>query len=250
MNAMPSQQPTRVPERLHRSALTILELLIVATLLSLILMAVYRIFFSQAKMVTQSIEFLHVNDSFRKIGTVLGADIREATNIEFPVPIHHEKIDTLTTQTGVILKLTKNEIDPSLPFTATMGQVAVRREIHYELEPNPHPAGQGGPRFRLMRTEFIEDSSGKQKQRREIVDNIRDMVAFRTLNKPMAPRNITSISDRILQPIPATQNGSGHNVVHVKVTVERPSSENQSQVYQISMLTSFYKRGREVFTNQ
>lgn len=230
--------------------MSIIEILIVTGLLSFILLVAYRVFFSQAKMVTQSIEFLQVNDSFRKINTVLGADVREATNIELPVPIHHEKIDALTTQTGLVLKLVKNELDPSLPFTSALGQIAVRREILYELEPNPHPASQGVARFKLVRTEFIEDSGGKQKQRREIVDNIRDMIVYRTLHKPMTPKNVAAANDQALQIVPSLQNGTGHHVVHLKVTVERPHLKDQSQVYQISMSTSYYKRGKEVWKNQ
>ena len=228
--------------------MTIPEVLIVLVLMCIIVFAAYKVFFSQAKMVHQSIEFMQVNDSFRKITMFLGNDIREATQIVLPLPIKAEDAEKQVTVPGVTLQLLKQELDPTLKPSGSMGQIGVLREIIYELENNPNPMAKTIPRYRLIRTEVITDRSGeKQKQRHEIVDNVRDLVVFRTIRKPMKPRNIDGIGDKLLELIPANETGHGNSLIHLRVTLERTRTKNTGDVYQISMATSFYKRGKEVF---
>jgi prepilin-type N-terminal cleavage/methylation domain-containing protein len=231
---------------------TIVELLVVITLLTFILLVAYRIFFSQAKTITQSIEFIQVNESFRKISMYLGNDVREATQIILPRPINLEAIDSVSTKPGVVLQLFKKEIDPSRDFAATMGQVAVLREVIYELEAAPRPQAPNVPRYRLIRTEYTQVKPGeKEKQRREIVDNLRDFMLFRTIRKPMKPRNVNKLGERSLEPEPHHLNGTGDGLLHLRVVLERARDhEGHGDVYQIALMTSFYKRGREVFPNQ
>ncbi|RCK80890.1 MAG: hypothetical protein OZSIB_2778 [Candidatus Ozemobacter sibiricus] len=242
--------PARRPGRPRRAAMTIPELLIVLVLVTIIVFVAYKVFFSQARMVQQSIEFMQVNDNFRKIVMFLGNDIREATRIILPNPIKHEEIGKQDTTAGVVLQLLKQEIDPRVKPAGPLGQVAVLREVIYELENNPNPNAKTIPRYRLIRTEFITDRTGeKQKQRHEIVDSVREFVLFRTIRKPFKPQNVDALKDRLLVPLPSQDSGTGNSLLHLRVTLERTRQQDVGSVYQISMATSFYKRGKEVYPN-
>ncbi|MDN5278207.1 MAG: hypothetical protein PWR01_2172 [Clostridiales bacterium] len=236
----------------QRNAFSLIELLIAISVTMLIVFFAYKIFFSQTEVVTKSIEFMQVNDSFRKVMTFMGDDIREATSIIKPVPVFTDKAESLTTQTGVVLKLQTSELDPTIPFDSPLGgQVALRREITYELEKIPNPDSQTVPRFRLIRTSVIEEKPGqKVTQRQVLVDNIRDLIIYRTVRKPFKPSNINGPRDRIAVARPLYESGTGNSLVHLKMVLERDRKDTElGEVYNIDLHTSFYKRGKEIFKN-
>lgn len=233
-------------------AFTFVELLIAVFIMSLIVFFAYRVFFSQAEVVTKSLEFMQVNDAFRKVMTFLGDDIRESTSIIEPMPIFSDKVNDLTTRPGVVLKLQSSELDPTIPFNSPLGgQVSARREITYELEKIPNPDSKTIPRFRLIRTASIEERPGKKTtQRQELVNNIRDLVIYRTVRKPFKPSNVAGAADRITLPRPLYESGTGNSLVHLNVVLERDRRDTElGEVYSIDLHTSFYKRGKEIFTN-
>jgi prepilin-type N-terminal cleavage/methylation domain-containing protein len=229
---------------------TIIEAMIVVVITSIILLFAYRIFFSQTRVMTQSIEFLQVNESFRKIISFMGDDIREATNILKPAPVLAEKVIELVTRPGVILQLQSSDLDPAIPFDSPLGgQVCLRREITYELEKIKNPESQVIPRYRLIRTATVEEKPGqKTTQRQTIVDNIRDLVIYRTIRRPFKPGNISGKEDHLVIPLPLSQSGTGNSLVHLNMVLERARRGDESgDVYSINMNTSFYKRGKEIF---
>lgn len=152
----------------------------------------------------------------------------------------------------MILHLQSSELDPQISFNSPFGgQVATRRQIVYELEKIPDPESKTIPRYRLIRTATIEEKPGqKTSQRQILVENIRDMVVYRTVRKPFKPANISSLQDSLLLPQPLNQSGTGNSLLHMKIVIERTRKETETgQVYNISMNTSFYKRGKEIFKN-
>jgi hypothetical protein len=234
------------------AAFTIVELLIALVITMMIVFFAYKVFFSQTEVVAKSIEFMQVNDSFRKVMMFMGDDIKESTSILKPQPIFSDKVNSLTTRTGVLLKLQSSELDPTIPFDAPLGgQVALRREITYELEKIPNPENKTIPRFRLIRTSTIQERPGqKTTQKQELVDNIRDLIIYRTVRKPFKPSNIAGPLDRIVVPRPLYESGTGDSLVHINMVVERDRKDSeQGQVYNINLHTSFYKRGKEIFAN-
>ncbi|KAF1081948.1 MAG: hypothetical protein GQF41_1588 [Candidatus Rifleibacterium amylolyticum] len=234
----------------HRCGFTIIEALIVVFITALILVFAYRLFFSQTRMVTQSIEFLQVNEGFRKIISFMGDDIREATNILKPAPVLSDKVVELATRPGVILHLQSSDLDPYIPFDSPLGgQVSLRRDITYELEKIKNPESQTIPRYRLIRTATIEEKSGeKTTQRQTIVDNIRDLIVYRTIRRPFKPANVGGKEDFLVLPMPISQSGTGNSLVHLNMVLERTRRGDEAgDVYSISMNTSFYKRGKEIF---
>lgn len=228
------------------------EMLIAVFITTMIIFFAYKVFFSQTQVVTKSLEFMQVNDSFRKVMTFMGNDIRESTAIMLPVPVFSDKVAGLTTKTGVILKLQSSELDPTIAFDSPLGgQVSARREITYELEKIPNPASKTIPRFRLIRTASIEERPGKKTtQKQELVDNIRDLIVYRTVRKPFKPANISGDKDRIVLPRPLYESGTGNSLVHLNMVLERERKDTElGQVYNINLTTSFYKRGKEIFIN-
>jgi|GEM_PF-877670 len=237
-------------------AFTLVELMVVFFLSLLIVMAAYKVFFSQVKMVSQSVESIQVNENFRKIITFLSNDIHEATQIIAPAPIKLENVSRHKTKAGVALRLFKHEVDPTLE-AQSWGQLAMRREVTYELieiKPKPtDPQPDKIPKYKLIRTEVIEEKPGaKENQSHEIVDNIREFIVFRTIRKPMVVNNLNNLDDRLLSPLNSHEAGTGNNLINLKVVLERKrlSKVDVGDVYRIAMETSFYKRGKEVYANQ
>lgn len=234
------------------SGFTLVEVMIAIVLITMILFFAYRIFFSQTRMVTQSIEFLQVNDGFRKILSFMGDDIREATSILKPVPVMVDRVVELATKPGVVLHLQSSELNPQISFDSPFGgQISLRRQAIYELEKIDNPESQTVPRYRLIRTSIVEEKPGqKTTQRQVLVDNVRDLIIYRTVRKPFKPANISSKDDRIVLPQPLSVSGTGNSLVHLKMIVERTRRDHEvGQVYSIAMNTSFYKRGKEIFKN-
>lgn len=246
------KQQNRVKKMRPASGFTFVEALIAVAVSTMILLFAYRIFFSQTEVVTKSLEFLHVNEGFRKVVTFMGDDIREATTILKPMPIFSNNIASLTTKPGVILQVQSSALDPQIPFNSPLGgQISAKRQIVYELEKIESPDSQTIPRYRLVRTASIEEKPGqKNTQRQVLVDNVREMVVFRTARKPFKPSNIGAAKDRLLLPVSLSESGTGNSLVHVRMVLERTRKETETgQVYNVSMNTSFYKRGKEIFTN-
>ncbi|MBU1109089.1 MAG: prepilin-type N-terminal cleavage/methylation domain-containing protein [Candidatus Riflebacteria bacterium] len=243
---------TRSVNQRSRQGFTFIEIIIVVSITSVILLFAYRLFFSQTKLVTQSIEYLQVNEGFRKIISFMGDDIREATNVLKPAPVLSDKVVKLATRPGVILQLQSSDLDPNIPFDSPLGgQVALRREITYELEKIKNPESQTVPRYRLIRTASVEEKPGhKTTQRQTIIDNIRDLIVYRTIRRPFKPANVGGKEDRLVLPLPLNQSGTGNSLVHLSMVLERTRNSTEvGEVYSISMNTSFYKRGKEIFKN-
>lgn len=235
-------------KKLPNIAITLVEVLVVFLILSLILYALYKIFFSQAKVVQHSVETILVNDSFRKVLAFLGNDIREANKIVFPNPIRVEEINNLVTKPGLVLQVIKQEINPFLKPSVKLGYVETIREIIYELEKIPLSKDSTAHKYRLIRTEYITDFSGeKQKQRHELIDNIKEFVLFRLSRKPCKIQNITSLNDKLVIPLSVYDGGTSTSLVHLRITLEKRKLNELDKVYSISAFTSFYKRGREIF---
>ncbi len=235
-----------------KKAFTLVEIFIVVILLSLILYFAYRVFFSQTRAVTQTIDALHTNEGLRKVLAFMGDDIREATRIVKPTPINLEDASSVETTTGSILIVQSSEIDPRIKFDSPLGgQISQITTIEYELEPMSQKNSDSPLRYKLIRNATIEEKNGeKSRQRQTLADNIKEFVVYRTVRKPFTAQNVDSINERIIQKIPLSEAGTGNSLLHVKMTVERNRSKhdrNKAKVYTVTMTTSFYKRGKEIF---
>ncbi len=229
---------------------TFVEMLIVLFITMMIVFAAYKVFFQQTRMVRQSLEEIKVNDDFRKILAFMGNDVRESTRIDEPAPVNLEDARGLSTKPGMLMRIAKEEQNPTLEREGGLGQIAVKRTIVYELENNPNPLEPSIPRYRLIRNESVEEhgrSDDSLTQRHVICDDVRDLVVFRTIRKPLPPHNVDAIGDRLLQPQPASISGTGNDVVHLRVTLERTRIGEVNGVYRFPMQTCFYKRGKEIW---
>jgi len=156
------KMPLNQARNMHSTGgFTFVEALIAVAVSTMILLFAYRIFFSQTEVVTKSLEFIHVNEGFRKVVTFMGDDIREATTILKPVPIFSSNIASQTTKPGVILHVQSSALDPQIPFNSPLGgQISAKRQIVYELEKIEGSESQTIPRYRLVRTASIEEKPG------------------------------------------------------------------------------------------
>lgn len=243
----------------RRFAFTIVETVMVALIMCFILGFAYKIFFSQTRAVTQTIDALQTNEGFRRVLAFMGDDIREATRIVKPTPVTLDQVSSIETTTGSIMIVQSSEIDPKIPFDSPLGgQISQISTIEYELEPmskpseNGQPSSDDGPvRYRLVRNAHVEEKNGEQSRQRQVIaDNIKELIIYRTVRKPFKAANIESSSDKLIEQIPLSEAGTGNSLIHVKMVIERHRNENEKDrknIYTITMNTSFYKRGKEIF---
>lgn len=242
-----------------KTGFTLAEILVVITLLIFILYFAYQIFFSQTRAVTQTIDALQTNEGLRRVLAFVGDDVRESTRIVKPTPVKLEEIPSIVTTTGSIMILQSSEIDPRIRFDSPLGgQISQITTIEYELEPmnsqkdGERDSSEGGlTRFRLIRNATIEEKNGeKNRQRQIIADNIKEFIVYRTVRQPFKPNNVDSLNDKIIQEVPISEAGTGNSLIHLKMVIERHRKENErnkDNVYTVTMSTSFYKRGKEIF---
>ncbi len=239
-----------------KTGFTLVEILIVVAILIFILYFAYQIFFSQTRAVTQTIDALQTNEGLRRVLSFVGDDVRESTRIVKPTPIKLEDVPSVVTTTGNIMILQSSEVDPRIKFDSPLGgQISQITTIEYELEPMNSPkegSDNNGPtRFRLIRNATIEEKNGeKNRQRQVIADNIKEFMVFRTVRQPFKPNNVDSMNDKIIQEVPISEAGTGNSLIHLKMVIERNRKENErnkDKVYTVTMNTSFYKRGKEIF---
>ncbi len=245
--------------RRKKTAFTIVEVTVAFAILVFILYFAYQIFFSQTRAVTQTIDALQANEGFRRVLSFMGDDIREATRIVKPTPINLEDVTSVVTTTGSIMIVQSSEIDPRISFDSPLGgQISQITTIEYELEPMNSSASDkdgnanAGPiRYKLIRNATIEEKSGeKNRQRQVIADNIKEFVVFRTVRKPFKATNVESVNDKIIEQIPLSEAGTGNSLIHVRMSIERHRQKNElnrEKIYTLTMNTSFYKRGKEIF---
>lgn len=241
----------------YKKGFTLVEILVVSTILVFIMYFVYQIFFSQTKAVTQTIDALQANEGLRRVLAFMGDDIREATRIVKPTPINLDDVSSVKTTTGSILIVQSSEINPRISFDSPLGgQIEQITTIEYELEPMNKPnegeeLSSESLRYKLIRNATIEEKNGeKNRQRQTIADNIKEFYVFRTVRKPFTAANVENIDDRIVQQIPLSEAGTGNSLIHVKMEIERNRKANEipkDKVYTVTMSTSFYKRGKEIF---
>ena len=244
----------------RKKAFTLVEILVVIAILVFILYFAYQIFFSQSRAVTQTVDAIQTNEGLRRVLSFLGDDIREATRIVKPTPVNLEDVPSIETTTGSILRIQSSEIDPKIRFDSPLGgQINQITTIEYELEAmnkqnddNSSDSGNQGPiRYKLVRNATIEEKNGeKNRQRQVIADNIKEFVVYRTVRKPFKATNVESIDDKIIEQIPLSEAGTGNSLIHVKMSIERNRAKHEKdreQIYTLTMNTSFYKRGKEIF---
>ncbi|MBQ2594919.1 MAG: prepilin-type N-terminal cleavage/methylation domain-containing protein, partial [Candidatus Riflebacteria bacterium] len=194
-----------------KTGFTLVEILIVVSLLIFILYFAYQIFFSQTRAVTQTIDALQTNEGLRRVLAFVGDDVRESTRIVKPTPIKLEDVPSVVTTTGSIMILQSSEVDPRIKFDSPLGgQISQITTIEYELEPmnsSKEGADNSGPaRFRLIRNATIEEKNGeKNRQRQVIADNIKEFMVFRTVRQPFKPNNVDSMNDKIIQEVPISE---------------------------------------------
>lgn len=233
----------------HRRAFTLVEVLIVALLIGLIMLVAYKVFFTQAGMVSQQLEYLKVNEHFRAITAHLNNDIREATRIELPRPIPAEDAFNKPTKPGPVIHLFKQVLAPEVH--PADGQEMQTVEVIYELVDHENPHVKDVPRYKLLRHEITRKKTEiLSKTKTTLSDSLAAFVAFSTIRKPPAPRSLNTSGDSLLTWFPSFQNGTGPDLIHVTITVERlRTTAAHKEVYDISMTTSICRRGKEVFAN-
>jgi type II secretory pathway pseudopilin PulG len=224
---------------------TLVEIMIGLALLGLLLMAAYRLFFSEVRAIRVALEHIGVNENARAFLTQFGHDVRTASKVTFPWPIRREDVRTLTPAgEGIVCSLEKQMFDfavkpPDPKFLRRVkidwrlkkngdGTFDLYRDIVSEIPPRP-----GLP------TPF--------KGTRQVCGGVKELTVFSTLRKPPKLSSFGGLPFKnFLEFEPYHLDGTGAFLVHVRAIFVREGTRAAAIKDQSAQIirTCFALRGR------
>lgn len=230
----------------NKKAITIVEVMIVFSIILLLLSAIYRFFIQNIKIIKYNLEQASLNENIRNFLIHLSYDIRKANIVIHPKPIQKEEvIKLLPAKEGLILKLEHQSIDfkikpPDPKFikseiieyrlmkNKTSGLFELYRDFTSELLslPNSHLPIRGSKR---------------------VCGGIREIKIYTTISKEPKIHNFINLPFKsFIEFTPYYLDGTGSNLIHIAVKFVRENLKveeiNSATFYEIK--TSFALRGK------
>lgn len=194
-----------------------MEVIVVAGLFVLLMLAIYRLFFAEVRTIRTALEHIGVNESARRFFAHLGNDIRNANWVEFPVQTNRQTVDKLMyTNEGKVLVLRRQVFD----FAVKPPAADFLREelIEYQLRKDDDGTSD---LYRIARGD-LPGTSGKVHEKK-VCEGVRDMLVFTTNRKPVNLKGaIPGLSAKTpIAPEPYELDGTGPYLVHVSAAFVR-----------------------------
>jgi len=232
------------------AAMTLVEVMVAMSLLMLLLIAAYRLFFSEIRAIRTALEHIGVNESARSFLANFGHDVRSANRVIFPWPIRREDTTALSPAAeGIVCTLEKQTFDfavkpPDRKFILTTkidwrlkkvadGTFELYRDVISERPPKP-----GLP------TPF--------KSTRRIGGGVKEMTLFTTLRKPVKMSAFAGLPFKnLLEFEPYHIDGTGPYLVNVRIVFVREGTRRPDikDLSAQTLRTSFALRGRPNWVN-
>lgn len=225
----------------RRKAITLMEVIVVAGLFMLLMLAIYRLFFAEVRTIKTALEHIGVNESARRFFAHLGNDIRNANWVEFPVQTNRQTVDKLMyTNEGKVLVLRRQVFD----FAVKPPDPAFLREelIEYQLRKDDDGTSD---LYRIARGD-LPGSTGKVHEKK-VCDGIRDMLVFTTNRKPVNLKPLAAAAPfkTPIAPEPYELDGTGPYLVHVSAAfVRKGDSRDAAERIAHRVKTCFSVRGK------
>lgn len=229
---------------------TMVEVIVAAGLFIMLMAGVYRLFFSEIRVIRTTLEHIGVNENARKLILQLSNDVRNSNRIAFPLPIQRDKAMSLSPAgEGEILRLERFAFDFDIkPPGAGFIQA---EKISYRLVKNP----QGSyDMFRDLESE-IPPGPGiplPYRSTRQVCGGIKEITLFTTLNNPVKLSSFAGMPFKnLVTREPFDRDGTGPYLVNLRVTFVREGVAHRVGENTIThtLRTSFAVRGRLVEAN-
>jgi len=232
-----------INRRLSRSsaAVTLVEIIIASGLFVLLMLAAYRLFFSEVRNIKVALEHIGVNESARKLFAHMGNDVRNASWVEFPVQTNRQTVGSLMPlNEGKICVLRRQVFD----FTVKPPAPDFIREeiIEYFLKKSEDGTSD---LYRAVKGSRLPH--GQKAYEKKICEGIKDMLVFTTNRKPV---NVSSFAPtmpfkNLISYEPYELDGTGPYLVNLRATFVRKGHDRApGDSSALTLQTSFCVRGR------
>ncbi|MFZ5952609.1 MAG: PilW family protein [Candidatus Rifleibacteriota bacterium] len=223
-----------------RKAITLFEIVIAAALFTVLMLAVYKLFFAEVRQIKTALEHIGVNENARRFFAHLGNDIRNSAWLDFPQQTNRQTVPQLMANNeGKICTLRQQFFD----FALKPPDPGFLREeiIEYSLEKCDDGTSD------LYRSVKSNVPGNKKKYRKKICEGIREMLVYTTNRKPVTLTGFAAglPFKNLLNFDPYELDGTGPYLVHVRATFVRKNNDKNKEddaVHQVR--TCFCVRGK------
>ena len=223
-----------------KTAITLVEVMLVCGLFSILMTAAYRLFFSEVKTIKTALEHIGVNESARTFFTFIGNDIRNSNWVDYPKMLNRQVIGKLQPiKEGKVLILRRQvfdfEIKPPSP------EFLCEEIITYTLKKADDGTSD-------LYRHVISSLPGQPSlnYEKKICDGILDMMVFTTNRKP-ATLEKSVLGNPLKKQInyePYELDGTGPYLVHICASFVRKGSDISKKAPPIKLNTCFALRGK------
>ena len=227
----------------RKTAVTLVEVIIVAGLFSILMLAVYRLFFAEVKTIRKALEHIGINESARKFFMFVGNDIRNSNWVDYPKMVNRQVVGSLKPiNDGKVCTLIKQSMD----FEVKPPQPDFLQEevITYNLK----KVEDGTCDLYRHVVSNVSGQSSKEYEKK-ICDGIVDMMVYVTNRKPVTigKSAINGNLNKLMNYEPYELDGTGPYLVHVYASFIRKGmdlKDVKSENAIIRLHTCFAIRGK------
>ncbi len=217
------------------------EIVIVAGLFGLLMLAAYRLFFAEVRAIKTALEHISINESARRLFANLGNDIRNSNWVEYPLQTNRQTVKALLpVNEGKLCVLRRQVFDFSVkpPDTGFIQE----EEIEYYLK-----KAEDGTSDLFRKVTPIRGMPGKKAFEKKICEGIREMLLFTTNKKTVTMNNFSATMPfkGFITYEPYEHDGTGPYLVNVMAAfVRKGKHPHLEDRVAFRVRTSFCIRGR------
>ncbi|MBI3038119.1 prepilin-type N-terminal cleavage/methylation domain-containing protein [bacterium] len=234
----------------RKKAFTLVEVMVALSLLVLILLVLYRLFFAGSRSIKIALEHISVNENARLFLSFFGNDVRNAVWINSPSPSVREGVpQILPAVEGKFCEITGQVFDFSVKPPDTKFLKTFRNEWHLKKSPDGT--------FEVFREIFSDippfpGGVAPYHASRMVCQGVKEIKVFSSLRRTVKFSSFLGLPFKnflIFEPYEI--DGTGPYLVHVHAvfvrTGKRPFGFNDEKA--LNIRTSFAIRGRMSFVN-
>lgn len=226
----------------NKKAVTFIEVMIVIGLFNILMLAAYKLFFSEIKTIKTSLEHIGVNESARKFFTFFGNDVRNANWVDFPKMIKRDEVGKLKPITeGKVCVLRRQVMN--FEIKPPQADFLCEEVITYTLKKN---ANGSSDLYRHVKSDL--PGQPPRDFEKKLCEDIVEMIVFTTTKKPVILEKSLSVGTlkKHIKYEPYESNGTGPYLVHAYTAFTRKSGkpEIDAKSAPVKITTCFAVRGK------
>ena len=224
----------------RKTAVTLVEVMLVAGLFSILMTAIYRLFFAEVKTIKTALEHIGVNESARTFFAYLGNDIRNSNWVDHPKMLNRQVIGKLQPiKEGLVCILRKQVFD--FDIKPPSPEFLCEEIVTYTLKKADDGTSD-------LYRHVVSSLPGKPSvnYEKKISDGIVEMMVFTTNRKP-ATLEKSVLGNPLKKQInyePYELDGTGPYLVHIYASFVRKGNDTSKKSPPIKLNTCFAVRGK------